>query len=127
MTAVAIRDDLAERVAVRAAAIDWTRIAGELDAQGAAIIDGLLSADECRDLIALYPDDAAFRSKVVMARHGFGRGEYKYFAYPLPPVIGELRAALYPQLAPIANRWAVDMGTDVRFPDNHADFLAPSS
>ena len=126
--AVAPRDehstDLAEHVAVRAAAIDWTRIAGELDGHGAAIIDGLLAPDECRDLIAMYPDDAAFRSKVVMARHGFGRGEYKYFAYPLPPLIGELRAAIYPQLAPIANRWAVDLGTDVRFPDTHADFLA---
>jgi hypothetical protein len=118
------RDDLGEQIAVRAAAIDWTRIAGELDGHGAAIIDGLLAPDECRDLIAMYPDDAAFRSKVVMARHGFGRGEYKYFAYPLPPLIGELRAAIYPQLAPIANRWAVDMGTGVRFPDTHADFLA---
>ena len=122
--AVALHDDLAEQVAVRTAAIDWTRIAGELDAQGAAIIDGLLSPDECRALIATYPDDAAFRSKVVMARHGFGRGEYKYFAYPLPPLIGELRAAIYPQLAPIANRWAVDLATDVRFPDTHAEFLA---
>jgi hypothetical protein len=122
--ALARHDDVAEAVAVRAAAIDWTRIAGELDGHGAAIIDGLLSPDECRALIAMYPDDTAFRSKVVMARHGFGRGEYKYFAYPLPPVIGEFRAALYPQLAPIANRWSVDMGLDVRFPDTHAEFLA---
>ncbi|HET9627481.1 MAG TPA: 2OG-Fe(II) oxygenase [Kofleriaceae bacterium] len=121
MTAAA--EALGEQVAVRVAAIDWSRIAGELDACGAAVIDGLVAADECRDLIGLYPDDQAFRSKVVMARHGFGRGEYKYFAYPLPPLIGELRAALYPQLAPIANRWAVDLGSDVRFPDDHADFL----
>ncbi|HEX4422813.1 MAG TPA: 2OG-Fe(II) oxygenase [Kofleriaceae bacterium] len=120
----AVPDDLAEHVAVRVAAIDWARVAGELDAQGAAILDALLSPDECRALIATYPRDERFRSRVVMARHGFGRGEYKYFAYPLPPLIGELRGALYPALAPIANRWATDLRLDVRYPDDHAGFLA---
>jgi hypothetical protein len=129
MTALAARrapadDTLAERIAVRVAAVDWTRVAGELDADGAATIAGLLDADECAQLTGLYADDAVFRSRVVMARHGFGRGEYKYYAYPLPPLIGELRAALYPALAPIANRWQVDLGLDVRFPDDHTEFVA---
>ncbi len=116
----AAHDGLADRVA----AIDWPRLTGELDADGAAVIDGLLTPQECHALAARYPDDAQFRSRVVMARHNFGRGEYKYFAYPLPPPIAELRAALYPALAPIANRWYTDLGLDVRFPDDHAGFLA---
>ncbi|HEY0190957.1 MAG TPA: 2OG-Fe(II) oxygenase [Kofleriaceae bacterium] len=113
-------DGLADRVA----ALDWPRLTSELDADGAAVIDGLLTPQECHALAARYPDDAQFRSRVVMARHNFGRGEYKYFAYPLPPPIAELRAALYPALAPIANRWYTDLGLDVRFPDDHAGFLA---
>jgi hypothetical protein len=103
--------------------MDWNRIAQDLDAQGSAVIEGLISAKECDSLAKLYARDALFRSRVVMARHGFGRGEYKYFSYPLPAVVGRLRTALYPRLAQIANRWHEAMGVDVAFPEKHADFL----
>jgi hypothetical protein len=104
-------------------ALDWAQIERELDVQGCAVLKGLLSADECRALAALYPDDAHFRSRVVMARHGFGRGEYKYFSYPLPDPIAELRPRLYAQLAGIANRWNQTMGIDIAYPSDHAAFL----
>lgn len=87
------------------------------------MMPGLLRADECRSLVALYPDNAHFRSQVVMARHGFGRGEYKYFSYPLPGMVQDLRSQLYPCLAPIANRWNETMDIAVRYPVTHADFL----
>ena len=106
------------------AAIDWTQATSELDTQGCAILKGLLTPEECRVLSALYPDDAIFRSRVVMGRHGFGRGEYKYFAYPLPNPIAELRPALYERLQPIANRWNAAMGIDIRYPEGHEAFLA---
>src|SRR3984957_11289479 len=92
-------------IAARVDAIDWSQATGDLDAQGCAVLKGLLSPDECRGLAALYPDDTRFRSRVVMGRHGFGRGEYKYFSYPLPDPIAQLRPALYAQLVGIANRW----------------------
>ena len=111
-------------IADRVAAIAWPQIADELDGQGAAVIEQLIARDECDALAALYAEDARFRSRVVMARHGFGRGEYKYFAYPLPPMIAELRASLYPRLAPIANRWNAAMSLEVTYPDDHASFLA---
>ncbi|WP_371422853.1 2OG-Fe(II) oxygenase [Tardiphaga sp.] len=107
----------------RVDAIDWQRIAAELDAQGCAVFDKLLTSDECRHLASLYPDDARFRSRIVMGRHGFGRGEYKYFNYPLPDPIAGLRPALYGPLSAIANRWNETMGIDVRFPSDHAAFL----
>jgi hypothetical protein len=107
----------------RVARIDWTAIAAELDGQGAAVLERLLTPDECRAVAALYPDDSQFRSHVAMARHGFGKGEYKYFAYPLPRLIGDLRAALYPRLAPVANRWNERMGVDTRYPLDHGAFL----
>ncbi len=110
--------------AERIAAFDWDGVARDLDARGSAMLQGLLRPEECRALAALYPDDTAFRSRVVMARHGFGRGEYKYFAYPLPETVAGLRTALYPRLAPIANGWNQAMRIDVRFPDGHAEFLA---
>jgi len=87
------------------------------------MLRGVLSPDECEVLAALYPSDNLFRSRVVMTRHGFGRGEYKYFRYPLPNIIAELRTALYPRLVPVANCWNVAMGTSVRYPENHADFI----
>ncbi|WP_233591640.1 2OG-Fe(II) oxygenase [Corallococcus sp. AB011P] len=104
--------------------MDWEGAGRELDARGCAVLEQLLTPDECEALALLYDVDDAFRSRVVMARHGFGRGEYKYFDHPLPEVVTELRTALYPCLAPIANRWNTAMGIDVRYPDVHADFLA---
>ena len=104
--------------------IDWSRVAQELDARGNAVIEHLLSPEQCRTLAGLYPADTEFRSRVVMARHGFGRGEYKYFNYPLPPLVAGLRASLYPHLAPIANRWNQALGNEVRFPAGHQEFIA---
>jgi len=103
---------------------DWSAIAEDLDEQGWAQLPGLLDPAACDDIAALYGPSDAFRSHVVMARHGFGRGEYRYFAYPLPPLVQVLRAELYPRLAPIANRWHERMGLAARFPDDHAAFLA---
>lgn len=102
---------------------DWPRIESELDDQGCAVMPAFLSAGECRDVAALYAQDERFRSRVVMASHGFGRGEYKYFAYPLPPLVAELRTELYARLAPIANRWNAAMGIAVQYPDDHASFI----
>jgi hypothetical protein len=110
---------IAERVNV----IDWTQVATELDAQGCAVLKTLLTAEECGAIAALYADDAHFRSRVVMGRHGFGRGEYKYFAYPLPGPIAELRPALYTPLSGVANRWNEAMGIGIRYPDRHDAFL----
>ncbi len=109
--------------APRLRAIDWTRAGEELDARGYAILPALLSAPACRELIAGYTDDARYRSRVVMASHGFGRGEYKYFAYPLPPLVAALREALYPPLAEIANRWSEALGAEAAFPPAHAAYL----
>jgi hypothetical protein len=111
-------------IAERVAGLDWPRLATDLDAHGYAVMRELLAPQECRALAATYGMDEVFRSRIVMARHGFGRGEYKYFAYPLPDVVASLRSALYPPLASIANRWNVALGTDIRYPDEHAAFLA---
>jgi hypothetical protein len=99
-------------------------VIGELDEAGRAVLKGLLTAEECRELAALYSDEAKFRSRVEMARYGFGRGEYKYFCYPLPPLLERLRSSLYADLAPVANRWNEAMGLDIRYPPVHAEFLA---
>ena len=107
----------------RLAALDWERIGATLDAHGCAAIGPILSPAECAALAQTYGDEARFRSRVVMARHGFGRGEYKYFAYPLPDVVTRLRTALYTELAGIANRWNDAMGLGVRYPRGHADYL----
>jgi uncharacterized protein len=108
----------------RIRALDWGRVGQELDARGNAMLEGLLSPKECQALAALYSLDARFRTRVVMARHGFGRGEYKYFSYPLPDIIAGLRTGLYCHLAPIANRWNAAMGIDVRYPKEHSEFIA---
>ena len=99
-------------------------VGSQLDAYGWAIFERLLPEHECSAIANLYPHDQHFRSHVIMARHGFGRGEYKYFAYPLPPAIQQLRTTLYPQLAPIANRWNEAMNIDVRYPSTLDEFLA---
>jgi uncharacterized protein len=110
-------------VAARIEAFDWIRIENELDTHGCAVLKALLNPDECRALAALYPHDRHFRSRIVMGRHGFGRGEYKYFSYPLPDVVAELRPALYARLNRVGNRWNEAMGIDIRYPQSHASFL----
>ena len=107
----------------RVAAMDWPGITEHLDGNGWAVLPGLLSADECHAIAGLYGENGIFRSHIVMQRHGFGRGEYKYFSYPLPEIVGGLRAALYPQIAPVANRWNEVMGLEARYPAAHADFI----
>jgi len=104
--------------------IDWTRAETDLDAHGCAVLPGLLGAGACASLRDLWETRARFRSEVVMARHGYGSGAYRYFAYPLPAEVAELRAALYPPLAAIANRWAQALGSPIRYPADHAGFLA---
>lgn len=106
------------------AAIDWVSRAAELDASGHAVLPGLVDAATCRSLAALYTEDVRFRSRIEMARHGFGSGAYKYFAYPLPEPVAALRTALYPPLADIANSWFRRMGLETDFPESHAGFLA---
>lgn len=103
--------------------IDWLRVERDLDAEGHAVLEKLLEPEECAAIAGLYERADVFRSRVVMTRHGYGRGEYKYFSYPLPGRIASLRAGLYPHLVPIANRWNEEMGIDVRFPIEHSRFL----
>jgi uncharacterized protein len=103
--------------------LDWVALAQALDSAGHAVIPALLTPELCHALQASYAHDELFRSRVVMGRHGFGRGEYKYFAYPLPPLLAELRAALYPGLVPVANRWNEMLRKDVRFPESHTEYL----
>ena len=111
-------------ISARVAALDWPGLAAALDAHGCATTGTILTADECAALRGLYGAEEPFRSRIVMARHGFGRGEYKYFAYPLPQIVAALRAALYEPLADIANRWNEAMGIAVRYPTEHAAYLA---
>lgn len=103
---------------------DWDGIEQSLDASGHAVLPHLLSREECEALAALYPQEDGYRTRIVMARHGFGRGEYKYFAYPLPPLLERLRHALYSHLAPIANRWNRQLGIDMQYPADLDSFLA---
>lgn len=111
------------RSADRVQAIKWQHVYRDLDAQGHAVVERLLSQKECEALTALYSRNDLFRSRIVMAQHGFGRGEYKYFSYPLPDIIAELRTVFYPHLVPFANRWNTAMGFNVRYPDKHEDFI----
>lgn len=110
-------------IAARIDSRDWNGIQVDLDAQGWSLLPGLLTDEECDATVALYGPCEVFRSHVVMARHGFGRGEYRYFAYPLPDLIQSLRSAFYRRLAPIANRWHERMRLEARFPQEHAAFL----
>ena len=107
----------------RTLAVDWTGGGARSRCQGFAVLPKLLTPAECKDLSGYYSDNSRFRSRIDMTRHGFGRGEYKYFSYPLPDLIADLRTALYPPLAAVANRWNAAMGIDVRYPDAHAEFL----
>lgn len=103
---------------------DWNAAAHALDADGFAVIPSVLVAAQCRETIASFDDDALFRKHVDMTAQGYGRGEYKYFRYPLPPLVALLRATLYERLAPIANAWSEALGLEVRYPETHAAFLA---
>jgi hypothetical protein len=114
----------ADAGAMTMTAIDWQRVEIELDERGYATVPDLLPARECAALVALYARDEAFRSRVVMQRHAFGRGEYKYLRYPLPDAVARLRSALYPHLAPIANRWRAQLGEAGRFPADLDAYLA---
>jgi uncharacterized protein len=111
-------------LATKIAALDWEHMAADLDAHGCATTGPLLTAEQCTTLAETYGDDDLFRSRVIMARHGFGRGEYKYFAYPLPELVATLRAALYPPLADVANRWNEAMRIGLRYPRDHPSYLA---
>lgn len=104
--------------------MSWDRIEADLDAGGCAVLPRLVAPEECAALASAYDDETLFRSRIVMSRHNFGQGEYKYFAYPLPERIAELRSALYPRLAAIANRWNEALGIETRYPPEHADYLA---
>jgi hypothetical protein len=104
-------------------AIEWPGISAQLDARGCAVLPSLITPSACQELAQLYADDSRFRSRVVMGRHGFGRGEYKYFSYPLPPLIASLRTTLYPHLAPVANEWSRRLGADRCYPATLDAFL----
>lgn len=110
-------------VTERIKSLDWQRIGTDLETFGCAVANAVLTQEECRQLAGGYAEDGQFRSRIVMARHGFGRGEYQYFRYPLPEVVAELRTAFYPPLSQIANQWNEYMGIGVRYPDEHAAFL----
>jgi uncharacterized protein len=112
-----------ENVASRVEALDWQLITGELNEQGSAVLPSILTRKECEALAAMYPNETVFRSRVVMSRHGFGRGEYKYFSYPLPGTVQGLRTVLYRKLTPVANQWNEAMGIEVRYPNEHTDFI----
>src|SRR5689334_16531096 len=109
-------DLLAQRVA-------WDGLERELDGQGWSVVSGLLTPDECSEAAALYRDERLFRKRIDMQRHGYGQGEYKYFAYPLPEPVAHLRAGLYPGLARVANRWSEALGQSERYPAQHEEFL----
>jgi hypothetical protein len=110
-------------IETRIAGLEWDRLDHQIDQQGWATTGPLLSGEECASLAASYDDEGLYRSRVVMARHGFGQGEYRYFAYPLPPLIDQLRAALYERLVPTANRWRSALGVEIPFPRTHAEYL----
>jgi uncharacterized protein len=114
----------ASPVVRRVETIDWDGALGDLDARGNATVAELLTPAQCEELAGLYTNEGLFRSSVVMERHGFGRGEYKYFRYPLPSLVSALRTSLYPRFVPIANQWNEDMGFEVRYPDTHAEYVA---
>ena len=110
-------------IPARLASIDWSEVGANLDAAGHALVPSLLSPRECRDLAELYLREECFRSRVVMDRHGFGRGEYRYFSYPLPDQVAFLRSRLFPPLSDLANRWNEALRIETRYPAEHAAYL----
>ncbi len=126
MTAALTSPSLPSATAVveRMRQLDWDGVCRDLDVQGSTVLPRLLMPEECEAVSALYSEDNRFRSRVIMGRHGFGRGEYKYFGYPLPEIVAGLRTALYPRLAPLANQWNGALGIDVQYPATHAEFIA---
>jgi len=112
-----------ESIAERVEGVAWEEVSRELDAEGSAVIKGVLAPDECDEVRRLYDRDGLFRSRVVMERHGFGRGEYRYFRYPLPELITKLRTSIYPHLVTIANRWNEAMGIRIKFPTTHSEYI----
>ncbi len=125
MSVTSLRKETAAKppVAERIAMLDWPALHAALDARGWAVAKALLTPAECASLAALYGAEKRFRSRIVMARHGYGRGEYQYFAHPLPDIVAELRANIYPRLTGVANRWNETMGIAVQYPEQHASFL----
>jgi uncharacterized protein len=125
ITPIAITAKTSDRpsLAARVAALDWPRIESELDTHGCAVVRALLTPAESTALVDCYQDDQRFRSTVVMARHGFGRGEYRYFDYPLPEIVAVLRTELYTRLAPVANRWNEALRSATRYPRDHSEYL----
>lgn len=123
MTLAPRKQSSIQSIGDRVAGVDWQHTSQELDAFGNVVLPGLLLPDECDSLAALYSDDKHFRSRIVMERFSFGRGEYKYFSYPLPQIIAELRESLYSRLESVANRWNQALGMDVRYPRAHSDFI----
>jgi hypothetical protein len=114
---------MSRRLEQRIVEYDWTAVGTELQNFGCAVLPGLLTPNECTDIAALYPHEQHFRSHIHMARHGFGKGEYRYFKYPLPALIAELRTALYPHVATVANDWNERLNMSARYPNRHADYL----
>jgi uncharacterized protein len=107
----------------RIAQCPWSELETALDSDGVVTLPGLLTASECAEAVALYPDSERFRSRVVMAQHGYGSGEYQYFSYPLPGLVATLRQEMYTRLVPLANRWQAALGSETRFPEAHASLL----
>ncbi|KAA1183760.1 proline hydroxylase [Rhizobium tropici] len=122
-TSILASASIESSVEARVDAYDWKALTGELDSFGCAVLPQLLAPEECHAISSLYPQEHHFRSHIIMARHGFGRGEYRYFSYPLPGLLSGLRTALYPHLAGTANGWNERMGIEERYPDEHASFL----
>ncbi|KOF21041.1 proline hydroxylase [Ensifer adhaerens] len=120
---IVLPDPVGQGAATRVAAYDWQAIFDDLNGYGCAVMEKLLSVEECRQISVLYQEEEHFRSHIHMARHGFGRGEYRYFKYPLPDLLGRLRTTLYPRLADVANEWNGRMGIEGRYPTEHAEFL----
>jgi hypothetical protein len=123
MSALAKKIDATDAIGDRVGSFDWQALTGDLNAYGCAVMSDLLAPDECEAIAALYPQEDHFRSHIHMARHGFGKGEYRYFRYPLPNLLGGLRGALYPHLAVVANEWNGRLGIDPRYPEQHSDYL----